>query len=154
MGVGDGQGVEVCRGDAEVIREQLRGVREAGDATVVVCRTMRFQPGTPSPLALATMRSIAIVWSVAGVIRPPTLRITAASPGARPNISTGSTRGSTQPMIMVFIDGMIFRSAEKRLLANASLRWVKVSITLIWMMVSMLVRIRTVIRGYMVRYRT
>lgn len=25
MGVGDGQGVEVCRGDAEVLREQLRG---------------------------------------------------------------------------------------------------------------------------------
>jgi hypothetical protein len=27
----------------------------------------------------------------------------------------GSTRGSTQPIIIVFIDGMIFRSAEKRL---------------------------------------
>jgi hypothetical protein len=35
-GVGDGQGVEVCRGDAEVLREQLRGVGEAGDAAVVV----------------------------------------------------------------------------------------------------------------------
>ena len=77
MGVGDGQGVEVCRGDAEVLREQLRGVGEAG-----------------------------------------------------------STRGSTQPMIIVFIDGMIFRSAEKRLLAKASLRWVRVSITVIGMFVS------------------
>ena len=45
-------------------------------------------------------------------------------------------------MIMVFMDGMIFRSAEKRLLANASLRWVKVSITLIWMFVSILARLR------------
>jgi|GraSoi2013_100cm_1033763.scaffolds.fasta_scaffold11092_1 hypothetical protein len=36
MGVGDGQGVEVCRGDAEVLREQLRGVGQAGDTTVVV----------------------------------------------------------------------------------------------------------------------
>jgi hypothetical protein len=27
---------EVCRGDAEVLREQLRGVGEAGDAAVVV----------------------------------------------------------------------------------------------------------------------
>ena len=78
------------------------------------------------------------------MIRPPTLRITAASPGARPNISTGSTRGSTQPMIMVFIEGMIFRSAEKRLLANASLRWVKVSITLIWMFASILARLRMI----------
>jgi dienelactone hydrolase len=86
--------------------------------------------------------NIAMVWSVAGAIRPPTLRIIAASPGARPNISTGSTRGSTQPMIMVFIDGMIFRSAEKRLLAKASLRWVRVSITLIWMFVSILARLR------------
>jgi hypothetical protein len=34
-GVGDGQGAEVCRGDAEVLREQLRGVGEAGDAAVV-----------------------------------------------------------------------------------------------------------------------
>jgi hypothetical protein len=56
---------------------------------------------------------------------------------------------------------MIFRSAEKRLLANASLRWVKVSITLIWMFVSILarplvtlVRCRTVASCYMVRYRT
>src|SRR5580704_13980732 len=102
---------------------------------------MRFHPGAISPLALAMMRSIAIVWSVAGVIRPPTLRITAALPGARPNISTGSTRGSTQLMIMVFIDGIIFRPAEKRLLANASLRWVRVSITLIWMFVSILARL-------------
>jgi len=36
VGVGDAQGVEVCRGDAEVVREQLRGVSEAGDAAVVV----------------------------------------------------------------------------------------------------------------------
>ena len=36
IGVGDGQGAEVCRGDAEVLREQLRGVSEAGDAAVVV----------------------------------------------------------------------------------------------------------------------
>ena len=36
IGVGDGQGAEVCRGDAEVLREQLRGVGEAGDAAVVV----------------------------------------------------------------------------------------------------------------------
>jgi hypothetical protein len=41
-----------------------------------------------------------------------------------------------QPMIIVFIDGMIFRSAEKRLLAKASLRWVRVSITVIGMFVS------------------
>jgi hypothetical protein len=93
MRVGDGHGVEFCRGGAEVLREQLR---------------------------------------VAGVMRPPTLRITAASPGARPKMSNGSTRGSTQPMIIVFSDGMIFSSAEKRLLAKASLRWVKVSMTFIW----------------------
>jgi hypothetical protein len=37
-------------------------------------------------------------------------------------------------MIIVFIDGMIFRSAEKRLLAKASLRWVRVSITVIGML--------------------
>jgi len=36
MGVGDGQGVQVYRGDAKVLREQLRGVGEAGDAAVVV----------------------------------------------------------------------------------------------------------------------
>jgi hypothetical protein len=30
------KGVEVCRGDAEVLREQLRGVGEADDAAVVV----------------------------------------------------------------------------------------------------------------------
>jgi uncharacterized protein YbjT (DUF2867 family) len=36
----------------------------------------------------------------------------------------------------VFIDGMIFRSAEKRLLAKASLRWVRVSNTVIGMFVS------------------
>jgi hypothetical protein len=76
-------------------------------------------------------RNIAIVWSVAGVMRPPTLRITAASPGARPNMSNGSTRGSTQPMIIVLSDGMILSSAEKRLLAKASLRWVKVLMTFI-----------------------
>ncbi len=61
--------------------------------------------------------------------RPPTLRMTATSPGTRPKMSAGSTRGSTQPIIIVFIDGMIFRSAEKRLSAKASLRWVRVSIT-------------------------
>jgi hypothetical protein len=43
---------------------------------------------------------------------------------------------------MVFIDGMIFGSAEKRVLAKASLRWVRVSITLIWMFVSILARLR------------
>jgi ABC-type cobalamin/Fe3+-siderophores transport system ATPase subunit len=63
-----------------------------GDAAVVVMQDDEVPPSPISPpLALATMRSIAIVWSVAGVIRPPTLRITAASPGRRPNISTGST---------------------------------------------------------------
>jgi hypothetical protein len=31
------------------------------------------------------------------------------------------SNGSTQPMIIVFSDGMIFSSAEKRLLAKASL---------------------------------
>ena len=36
IGVGDGQGAEVCRGDSEVLREQLRGVGEAGDAAVLV----------------------------------------------------------------------------------------------------------------------
>ena len=34
-------------------------------------------------------------------------------------------------MIIVFSDGLIFSSAEKRLLAKASLRWVKVSMTFI-----------------------
>jgi hypothetical protein len=38
-------------------------------------------------------------------------------------------RGSTQPIIIVFIEGMIFRSVEKRLTAKTSLRWVRVSIT-------------------------
>ena len=46
-------------------------------------------------------------------------------------MSNGSTRGSTQPMIIVFRDGIIFSSAEKRLLAKVSLRWVKVSMTFI-----------------------
>ena len=41
------------------------------------------------------------------------------------------SNGSTQPMIIVFSDGLIFSSAEKRLLAKASLRWVKVSMTFI-----------------------
>jgi hypothetical protein len=40
-------------------------------------------------------------------------------------MSAGSTRGSTQPIIIVFIDGMIFSFAEKRLSAKTSLRWVK-----------------------------
>src|SRR6516225_5752576 len=35
--------------------------------------------------------------SVAGVIRPPMLRITTASPSSRPRTSPGSTRESTQP---------------------------------------------------------
>jgi hypothetical protein len=46
-------------------------------------------------------------------MRPPTLRITTTSPGARPNTPT-------QPIIIVFSDGMIFGSAEKRLLAKVS----------------------------------
>jgi hypothetical protein len=37
---------------------------------------------------------------------------------------------------------MIFKSAEKRLLAKASLHWVRVSITLIGMFVSILARLR------------
>jgi hypothetical protein len=40
------------------------------------------------------------------------------------------------------VDGMIFKSAEKRLLAKASSRWVRVSITLIRMFVSILARLR------------
>ena len=129
--VGNCQCVEFRRSDAEVLCEQIWGVDEAVDATIGVMQDDEVPSGPISPpLVLATMRSIAIVWSVAGVMRPPTLRITAASPGVRPNISTGSTRGSTQPIIIVFSDGMIFRSAEKRLLAKASLRWVRASMTL------------------------
>jgi hypothetical protein len=37
-----------------------------------------------------------------------------------------------QPMIIVFSDGMIFRSAEKRLLAKVALRRVRGSMTFIW----------------------
>lgn len=161
MRVGDGQGVEVCRGDAEVLREQLRGVSEAGDAAVVVMQddevpsrceiTAGFGDDAQHRHCLERGQgdSAADVALYGGLT------------GREAEYIDGSTRGSTQPMIVVFIDGMIFRSAEKRLLANASLRWVKVSITLIWMFVSILarplvplVRCSTFAGCCMVRYRT
>jgi hypothetical protein len=39
-------------------------------------------------------------------------------------------------MIIVFIDGMIFRFAEKRSLAKAALRWARASMTVIGMVLS------------------
>jgi hypothetical protein len=62
MRVDDGHGVEFCRGDAEVLREQLRGVDKAVDAATGVMQDDEIPSWTISPpLALATMRSIAIV---------------------------------------------------------------------------------------------
>src|SRR5450755_4094353 len=93
----------------------------------------RFQSpaGLPSLFAWPTLPSITIVRSVAGVIRPPTLRITAASPLPRPRTWAGSTRGSTHAMTIMFPDGLIFRSAVKALAAKAALRSVRscVSVT-------------------------
>src|SRR5215813_13147281 len=60
--------------------------------------------------------------SVAGVIRPPMLRITTPSPSSRPSTSLGSTRESTQPSTCrVSLVGK-GRPANAPVAANAALR--------------------------------
>src|SRR5215813_9035639 len=60
--------------------------------------------------------------SVAGVIRPPMLRITTLSPSSRPSTSLGSTRESTQPSTCrVSLVGK-GRPANAPVAANAALR--------------------------------
>jgi hypothetical protein len=79
------------------------------------------------PAARVTIGSSTSVSIKAALSRPPMLRMIAASPGCRPGMSKGSTRGSKQPTMMVLVDGMIFRAAEKPAMANAALRSMIVS---------------------------
>src|SRR6478735_6369185 len=93
----------------------------------VWCRMTRFQSPGRCVLALAapTLPSIAIVRSVAGVIRPPTFLMMAASPLRSPGTWAGSTRGSTQPTTIMLPDGLMVRSALNSLAANSALRWIR-----------------------------
>ena len=67
----------------------------ADDPTIVWCRTTRFHPGPIVwPAALATAGSSTRVSTTAGLMRPPMLRMIAASSGSSLRTSIGSTRGS------------------------------------------------------------
>jgi hypothetical protein len=72
------------------------------------------------PRGLGDSRKTIMVSTKAGLMRPPMLRMIAASPGSSPRISKGSALGSRHPIIVVFVEGMIFKLVAKSARANLS----------------------------------
>ena len=93
------------------------------------CMMIRSMTGAAYPTRSGKPAKQGELASTSGVTRPPTLRMTAASPVSRPSTCAGSTRGSTQPSTSVRSRGSIGSPGANRVRANSSLRSARVSTT-------------------------
>src|SRR6202008_4898900 len=110
-----GFATEICHRDLEE-RGQLLGV--AGQATDPAVRVVQDRQVPPAGrLASAHERR------ASGVTRPPTLRMTTASPRLSPSTSLGSTRESTHPITRSAGFVGKGRPLNAPLAANVAFRW-------------------------------